>query len=37
LLATCRLLAAIDGPLVEANPAMALERLFDFIDLAPAR
>ena len=30
------LCAAIEGPLADANPAMALERTLDFIDLAPA-
>ena len=29
------LCAAIEGPLADADPAMALERMFDFIDLAP--
>jgi hypothetical protein len=29
------LCAAIEGPLADADPEMALERMFDFIDLAP--
>jgi hypothetical protein len=29
------LCGAIEGPLADADPAMALERMFDFIDLAP--
>lgn len=27
---------AIEGPLADADPVMALERMFDFIDLAPS-
>lgn len=30
------LCTAIEGPLADADPAMALERMFDFIDLAPS-
>ena len=30
------LCAAIEGPLADADPGMALERMLDFIDLAPA-
>ncbi len=30
------LCTAIEGPLAEADPVMALERMFDFIDLAPS-
>jgi Family of unknown function (DUF6880) len=31
-----RLCSAIEGPLADADPEMALERIFDVIDLAPA-
>jgi hypothetical protein len=31
-----RLCGAIEGPLADADPEMALERIFDLIDLAPA-
>ena len=30
------LCTAIEGPLADADPVMALERMFDFIDLAPS-
>ena len=30
------LCAAIEGPLADADPVMALARMFSFIDLAPA-
>jgi hypothetical protein len=32
----CALCTAIEGPLADADPVMALERMFDFIDLAPS-